>query len=300
MVLLYSKDRRLDKLKNLLPLDPFVNNDGIPFNILVYQNYGIGDMVQYLRYIPIFRKSFEGKLGLLIKGNFYEPWVQVAAEPPSLKWIITSNYGSYLDEVIIDGWNSVSSEYNYKVEFMELITHCGRGIIPPDMWKKYTKYPLTEPINVGYCLAGSKGHPNDKHRSIEKIHFSKFINTFKDKVNFIDLSQENLQNQFSIVNIEDTISIIQSLDLVITVDTLIAHLAGYNNIPIFLLHGNVNDDRWYKYNKEWYNNVTHFYRGKTNEWGNLINTNLTETFSDWWENYIDKTTKKLSESEKRN
>ena len=79
---------------------------------------------------------------------------------------------------------------------MNLESHIGYAI-PPDIWKKHNSIKLDQHnINVGYCLEGSRGHPNDKYRSIEKIHFTKFINTFKDKVNFINLSQENLQSQF--------------------------------------------------------------------------------------------------------
>ena len=272
-------------LDNLLELDSLTNKGNLPFNILIYQNYGFGDMVQYLRYIPEFRKRFTGKLCLVIKGNFYEPWVEVQVEPPSFKWLILNNYGKYIDDIIIQGWNAIPTEYNYKIEFMDLAKFINYDV-SPDVWKKYDlydrlkKYP--DRINIGYCLTGSKGHPDDKYRSIDKIHFSKFINTFKDKVNFIDLSQENLQKEFSIVTIEDTLSIIQSLDLVITVDTLITHLAGYNGIPIFLLHGKINDDRWK--NKNWYSNITHFYQGENDEWGRLINIDLTENFSDWWEN----------------
>ena len=285
-------------LDGLLELDPFINNDDLPFNIVIYQNYGFGDMVQYLRYISKFRESFTGKLCLLIKGNFYEPWNDAMAEPPSFKCLILKNYGQYLDDVIIDGWNAIPSEYTYKTEFMNLKMHIGFDV-PINFWKKYNSIKLNQDnINVGYCLEGSRGHPNDKYRSIEKIYFTKFINTFKNKVNFINLSQESLQSQFNIINIEDTISVIQSLDLVITVDTLVTHLAGYNNIPIFLLHGKINDNRWK--DKNWYNNLNHFYLEENNEWNKLINTNLTKSFEDWWESTIDKKTRnKNQESKKR-
>ena len=291
----------MDKLDNLLwwVVDsPFLEERDLPLNVVIYQNYGFGDMVQYLRYIPYFKKSITGKLCLLIKGNFYESWVHAMSEPPSFKWLILNNYGKYIDDIVIDGWNSLPLEYNYKIEFMDLYSRSTNiKFIKPDIWKKYNYIELDQHnINVGYCLEGSRGHPNDKYRSIEKIHFTKFINTFKDKVNFINLSQENLQSQFNIISIEDTVSVIQSLDLVITVDTLITHLAGYNNIPIFLLHGKINDNRWK--DKSWYNNLNHFYLGKNDEWNTLINSNLTKFFEDWWENTIGRKTRNKSQESK--
>jgi ADP-heptose:LPS heptosyltransferase len=54
----------------------------------------------------------------------------------------------------------------------------------------------------------------------------------------------------------DTIALIQELDLVLTVDTSIVHLAGIMNIPTLLLLGNTTDWRWFSDNeKVWYNSV---------------------------------------------
>ena len=105
-----------ERLDNLLTYD-FRSTEKV--NLLVYQNYGFGDMVQFLRYIP-FLSDATAKLGILIKGNFYEPWAEVAAEPPSFKWLIMSQYGSHLDDVIIEGWNAVTVDYTHKIEFMDL------------------------------------------------------------------------------------------------------------------------------------------------------------------------------------
>ncbi len=276
-----------EKLDNLLTYD---SGCAEKVNLLVYQNYGFGDMVQFLRYIPFLSDS-TAKLGLLIKGNFYEPWVEVAAEPPSFKWLILQNYGWHLKDILIEGWNSVPSSYTHKIEFMELETIY--PVISPDVWAIENKKPkCLEQISVGYCLAGSEGHPDDSHRSINKLYFDKFLNTFENEVNFVNLSQKELQNKYGCFSIQDTVRIIHSLDLIISVDTLIAHLAGYCQIPVFLLHGKIFDKRWNKnQSKHWYPLAKHFHWGNNDEWGKIINKDLTQAFSAWKERYIDSKTR---------
>ena len=105
-----------ERLDNLLTYD-FSSNEKV--NLLVYQDYGFGDMVQFLRYIP-FLSDDTAKLGILTKGNFYEPWVEVAAEVPSFKWLIINQYSYHLDDILIEGWNSIPTDYTHKIEFMDL------------------------------------------------------------------------------------------------------------------------------------------------------------------------------------
>tara|TARA_B100000902_G_C26925548_1_gene723818 strand:+ start:385 stop:702 length:318 start_codon:yes stop_codon:yes gene_type:complete len=55
---------------------------------------------------------------------------------------------------------------------------------------------------------------------------------------------------------EDTIPILQNLDLVITIDSAIVHLAGSLNINTILMLGYGSDWRWFNCNDElWYNSV---------------------------------------------
>ena len=59
--------------------------------------------------------------------------------------------------------------------------------------------------------------------------------SFKDKIHYFDIDKD--------VPFEDTIHLIQTLDLLITVDTYIVHLAGILNIKTWLLLG-VSEWRW--------------------------------------------------------
>ena len=72
---------------------------------------------------------------------------------------------------------------------------------------------------------------------------------FKDKINFYDIDKEK--------PFEDTIAILQNIDLLITIDTSITHLAGILNTKTLLLLGYGSDWRWFDDNNStiWYDSV---------------------------------------------
>ena len=64
----------------------------------------------------------------------------------------------------------------------------------------------------------------------------------------------------------DSACIIQLVDLVITCDTSICHLAGSLNTKIWLLLKKNPDWRWYNVNNFWYNNLRIFKQKKLFNW----------------------------------
>ena len=70
---------------------------------------------------------------------------------------------------------------------------------------------------------------------------------FKEKINYYDIYKDK--------SFEDTIFILKNLDLLITIDTSIVHLAGILNIKTWLLLG-YSEWRWSNKNTTyWYNSV---------------------------------------------
>jgi len=72
---------------------------------------------------------------------------------------------------------------------------------------------------------------------------------FADQLATFDLDNEGRA-------FEDTIAILENLDLLITIDTSIVHLAGVMHVPTVLLIGFGSDWRWFSDNtKVWYDSV---------------------------------------------
>jgi ADP-heptose:LPS heptosyltransferase len=84
---------------------------------------------------------------------------------------------------------------------------------------------------------------------LNEVKQNEYFDELKERVHFFDIDND--------VPFEDTIAILQNIDILITVDTYIVHLAGVLGIKTFLLLGYTSDWRWS--NKEtttyWYNSV---------------------------------------------
>ena len=88
--------------------------------------------------------------------------------------------------------------------------------------------------------------------------------------NLIDITSDiDIQDGFI-----DTVSIIENLDLVISVDSAIAHLAGSLGKPTWLLLNYVPDWRWGLdgENTDWYPSMRVFRQQKPGDWPGLLKT----------------------------
>jgi ADP-heptose:LPS heptosyltransferase len=84
---------------------------------------------------------------------------------------------------------------------------------------------------------------------------------------------ENLKDvSAKLTNLEETAGLLTSLDLVVTVDTAVAHLAGAMGKKVFLLLHDFADFRWtFKDRKSyWYPDVHLFRQQKAGDWAQVI------------------------------
>ena len=91
---------------------------------------------------------------------------------------------------------------------------------------------------------------------IEQNNYEKYITDY-----FVNIDK---------IPFKDTIPIIMSLDLVITVDTSIAHLAGSMGCKVWVVLQYIPDWRWMLDKKftPWYPSMKLFRQSKPNDWGN--------------------------------
>jgi len=72
----------------------------------------------------------------------------------------------------------------------------------------------------------------------------------------------------------DTAAVMQQLDLVITVDTSIAHLAGALGVPVWVILPHTSDWRWMlnRTNSPWYPTMQLFRQPQPGDWQSVIQT----------------------------
>jgi tetratricopeptide (TPR) repeat protein len=133
---------------------------------------------------------------------------------------------------------------------------------------------------IGLACSGNPLHPDDHHRSIPLAAFEPLLALDK---NFY-LMQKDVRHTdveaFALSGMEkpeftDVYAMaeqIERLDLVITVDTMTAHLAGAEGIPTILLLPYACDWRWGLEGDRtpWYPSIRIFRQGEDREWGPVI------------------------------
>ena len=149
-------------------------------------------------------------------------------------------------------------------------------------WKNKLK-KFNKPI-IGLNWQGSKDFLFDYERSINLIKFKNILNV--DKYNFISLQKNYGSEQINKYNLstyihdlsneidlnenafEDTISILNNINLLITTDTALAHLAGTMGIKTYLLLSYNPEWRWLieTEHKCFYPNLNIIQQTKINDW----------------------------------
>jgi len=244
--------------------------------IFIHYEQGLGDTIQFIRFVEELKKYntniiFETQLPL------YE---------------LLKNC-SFIDILIKK--NDIIPKFDYYISLMSLPYILGKTVgninsniyIKPDVTliKKMKLLMTDENLKVGLCWAGNPHHNNDKNRSID---YTLFDNLFIDEnISFYSLQKGNTAQvankhfaQFANWNdissefydFAHTAAFMQSLDIIITVDTAVAHIAGAMGIKTILLLPFYSDWRWFNDSEQsfWYNNMIILKQKKINDWTNSI------------------------------
>ena len=252
--------------------------------ILLFFDQGFGDTLQFVRYTK----------QLLDLGAKIVLWVQMPLQA------LLRN--SYPEVTVYCGKKIPPGVYDYACPLLSLpsilqttietIPQRIPYIIPEknivDKWKQYL--PLLRPVikKIGVVWAGNPQHSNDKNRSIP---FSVFKQLFSvPDVFWISLQAgeragdlgENpavvMDISFELVDFSQTAGLIANLDLVITVDSAVAHLAGSMGKLTWLLLPYSPDWRWLLHTKcsSWYPSIRLFRQKKIGDWKAVIEEVKTE------------------------
>jgi hypothetical protein len=115
--------------------------------------------------------------------------------------------------------------------------------------------PLSDIPNVVF-VALQKGYGVEQFSEI--TFTEKFVN-FQTKV-------------FNALDFEDTAAILNCCDLLITIDTVVAHIGGALGMPVWLLLAHQPDWRWGSQgeNTFWYENLCTYKQGVAGDWDGVI------------------------------
>ncbi len=246
--------------------------DGKPIagnRILVRCLHGLGDTLQFIRYVPLLRTM--------------APSVTIEAQP-ALKALLAQS--SLADTVIT--WSEQEPEWDQQIEVMELPrmfrTRC-------DEVPNNTPYIRVDP-SVEQPIPPSRGLPrvgivwqSSSFNPARSIPIEQIATIFSSpNIAFYALqpgpehhnvrpwTDRILDLHGCLDSIEKTAAIVSQLDLVITVDTMMAHLAGAMAVPVWTLLPYECDWRW-MLNREdspWYPTMRLFRQPEPGNWSPVV------------------------------
>jgi len=217
--------------------------------LLVAGEQGIGDHIMWARYLPTVRKM----------GN-----VVVYVQLP---YILDRLLGAVSDPAMLppfDCWIPMGDLccMDYAPIREQYITP-----IPAEV-ERIRKIVRATNFKVGLCWQGNPTHPGDKWRSIPFEKLESITHT--PGCTFFSLQKGEVNKLVNLCNytkdMADVAAAIANLDLVITVDTAIAHLAGAMGKRTWILIANPSDWRWGKPDNPtfWYPATEYFWQ--TEKW----------------------------------
>jgi tetratricopeptide (TPR) repeat protein len=147
---------------------------------------------------------------------------------------------------------------------------------------------------VGIVWAGNPDHAMDCFRSIQINAFEALfslsgITWYSVQKGARERESEALEQQFNVHTLGpliqgfgDTLAILQSLDLLITVDSSVAHLAGAAGLPVWTLIPAYTDWRWMteRTDSPWYPSMRLFRQRELREWAPVF-AEVREALTDW-------------------
>jgi len=245
--------------------------------ILLHAEQGLGDTIQYVRYAPL----------LVNQGAR----VVLEVQPP-LKSLL-SKIGAGI-EVIGSGEDIPSFDLHCPLMSLALALRTELATIPADIpyltppgerivqWEGLL--PKRQGLRVGLAWSGNANHKDDHNRSVPLDRMASLFDV--PNIQFVNLQKEmrasdaaTLEADARIVNVgrdfgdfTDTAAAVANVDLVISVDTSVAHLAGALGKPVWVLVPFCPDWRWLldRDDSPWYPTARLFRQPAIGDWDSVI------------------------------
>jgi Flp pilus assembly protein TadD len=250
--------------------------------VLVWHEEGFGDTLQFARYLPLL-----ARLGADVVASVPGPLVRLLREIPGVS-VIRAGDGALPPHEFQCGFFSLPRAFGTTLENLPGDAYLGADPALAGPWSG--RLPR-DGLRAGLVWAGQarpwlQGFTSvDRRRSVGLAAFAPLAAV--PDVRFISLQagtaaaqgqeppagMELTDPMESVRDFADTAAIIANLDVVISVDTSVAHLAGAMGKPVFLLDRYDNCWRWLsgRTDSPWYLAMTIFRQPRPGDWGSVMN-----------------------------
>jgi tetratricopeptide (TPR) repeat protein len=274
---------RIPKGRSLYPHSiPGPKWDGRPMpnqTLLIHDEQGLGDTLQFVRYLPWVRERCDRviletrhELMNLLQGlaGVDELIARSTDGPPHVA------FDRYIPLMSLPGlFNTTPESVTFTAPYISA---------PQEKTVLWQERFADHRFKVGLVWAGRPEHANDANRSCSlrllamlfALHRIQFIGLqkgpaaqeavcFHGQENFFNLGEE-------LKDFADTAAVIMHLDLVLTVDTSVAHLAGAMGRPVWVMLPYIPDWRWMSGGSctPWYPTMRLFRQSAPKNWSTVV------------------------------
>lgn len=235
-------------------------------SLLVWHEQGIGDSLQFCRYLPVVARMAGG--------------VVFRCQPE-----LAALLSPVLPGVHVVQAGSSEPQADFHTPLLSLPGHLGCDLSTPPPPPFLTSDPSRQIRHIGFVCAGNPAHPDDGSRSIP---LNQFKELFETKCEWFCL-QKNLRRGESLParvahparefrDWHDTAECLNKMDLVISADTAVAHLAASLGKPTWILLPHCPDWRWGRTGESppWYPSARLFRQTTPGDWPSVIQK-ITQT-----------------------
>lgn len=251
--------------------------------LLISLEEGLGDAVMNFRFLRVLIEEYRVAQISLV-GNSH------------LQDLIESNSDIYSGKVIFleeRGFNSSLHDFRCSIMslpfLLEIRPDKMRGAVPylkspenkSDRWKQ--RLCQISGVKVGLAWAGNPKMPLDALRSLSLSLLAPLFSCAE--ITFVSLQKDrDAQDELCVsglraidwmgecLTLSDTAALINSLDLIISVDTVVAHLAGALGRPVWLLNRYESEWRWMrgKSTSVWYPSMRIYSQTESRNWEEVV------------------------------
>ena len=240
-------------------------------SILIGYEAGHGDMIQFCRYAAILKAQGAASVTLICH--------------PALKALFTSAAG--VDDLIAINEPVPASGWDYWTPLLSIPHYCNTRLdsipadipylhAPAELIEKWAALLPQKGLRVGLVWKGNPLFENDADRSLPSLDILAPLGSVAN-VNFVSLQKGAGETEAShppgglplthlgsqLGDFADTAAVVMNLDLVISVDTAVAHLAGALGKPCWVLLPDYKPDwRWMadRADSPWYPGTMRLFR----------------------------------------
>ncbi len=242
--------------------------------ILLVCEQGFGDNIQFIRYAPLI-----AQLGCRVIVVCYEALLRLFSSVAGIEQLVTM--GSVVE---FDVHSPLMSLPHILGTTLETVPAQIPYLAPPQPYPFTLEAPPETRLKVGIVWAGSPANKNDRYRSCQLKHFLSLLDI--PQIAFYSLQKEPKTAELTQLGIlgkvqdlseklndfADTAAAIAQLDLIISVDTAVAHLAGAMGKPVWVLLTKIPDWRWMLEgeNSPWYPTMRLFRQSQHGDWPGIF------------------------------